>query len=43
MVMTFVGGVLLVVDSTFFSIPTVGNLRGGSLYIPACILTGVKL
>jgi hypothetical protein len=29
-VMTFVGGVLLVFDSTFCTIPTVGNLRDGS-------------
>jgi hypothetical protein len=30
MVMMFVGGFLLIVDSTFRTFPTVGNLRGGS-------------
>jgi len=34
MVMMFVGGVLLIVDSTFRTIPTVGNLWGGSFLFP---------
>ena len=34
MVMMFVGGVLLIVDSSFHTIFTVGNLRGGSPSFP---------
>jgi hypothetical protein len=30
MVMMFVGGVVLIVDGTFRTIPTVGELRSGS-------------
>ena len=34
MVMMFVGGVVLIVDETFRTIPNVGDLRSGSFLFP---------
>jgi len=34
MVMMFVGGVVLMLEGLFRTIPTVGNLRGGSFSFP---------